>query len=366
MPLQTTHPSPQGWKLPLASRVAEVLRQKTRNGTLPDPLPGESQLAADLGVSRSTVRDALQILAREGLVHITKGKRTRLAGGPRKTRHGSRTVSVCVIGSFDSQTLEPFYGSILGQARLHFAEAGMPWEQYFSLPQHNTIAFLDEIVKQRPHAYHLLVGVSRQVQEYFEKTNRNAIILGTNHPGVTLTAIDLDYRALAAHAGNLLLRRGCRQVITMVPEALRAGDTITRETIAAVFAKHPEVILSEEITPKGTRNDFKRICDRVLKRITPHTAIFCFYSEFTFALISRAAQLGLKVPRDFFLLSRDDHAYFSYHFPEISHYAFCKKLLQQQIVRIISRIQTGLPLARKSHLITPELVEGETLPPARH
>lgn len=366
MPTQATHSSPQGWKLPLASRTAEVLRQKIRHGTLTDPLPGENQLAMDLGISRSTVRDALQILAREGLVRIAKGKRSRLAASPQKIRRGSRTVSVCVIGSFDSQTLEPFYGSILGQMRLYFAEAGLPWEQYFSPPQHNTIAFLDEIVKQRPHAYYLLVGVSRQVQEYFEKTNRNAIILGTNHPGVALTAIDLDYRALAAHAGNLLLRRGCRQVITMVPEALRAGDTITRETIAAVFANHREVTLSEETTPKSVRNDFKRICDRVLKRITPHTAIFCFYSEFTFALVSRAAQQGLKVPRDFFLLSRDDHAYFSYYFPEISRYAFRKKLLQRQIVRIIARIQAGLPLARKSHLITPELVEGETLPPARH
>lgn len=366
MPHQITRSIPQGWKLPLAGRTAEVLRRKIRDGTLSDPLPGENRLADDLGISRSTVRDALRVLAQEGLIRIAKGRRSRLATGAPKARRAARAVSVCVIGSFDSQLSEPFYGSVLGQMRLYFAEAGLPWEQYFSLPQHNPIAFLDEIVSQRPHACWLLVGVSRQVQEYFKKTNSNAIILGTNHPGIALTAIDLDYQALAAHAGNLLLRRGCRQIITMAPETSLAGNIITRETFAAVFAEHPRIHFSEEIAPKNSRSDFQKICDRVLRCVTPRTAVFCFHSEFAFALLSLAAQRGMKVPRDFFLLSRDDHPYFSYYFPEVSRYAFRKELLQRQITRIITRIRAGLPLPYGSYLITPELLEGETLPPAKH
>lgn len=363
MPQTFAHSSTKDWKLPLASRAAEILRQKIRDGTLVSPLPGEARLATDLGISRGTIRDALQILMQEKMVHITKGKRTQLTNHPHKHRRSTRTRHVCVIGAFDSQSLDPFYGSTLGQMRLYFAEAGLPWEQYFSLPPHNTIAFLDEVVKQRPHAYWLLVGASRQVQEYFEKTNKNTTILGTNYPGVALTAIDPDYRALATHAGNLLLRRGCRQIITMVPEILRAGDIITRETLTATLVHHPEVRFSEETTPKNSHNDLRRVCDRVLRHITSRTAIFCFHSEFVFALMSRAAQKGLKIPRDFYLLSRDDHPYFSYYFPEVSRYTFRKKLLQRQITRIIDRIQAGLPLVRKPHLITPELVEGKTLPP---
>lgn len=365
MSSQSSPPAPLHWKLPLASRTADVLRQKVREGTLTDPLPGENHLAADLGVSRSTVRDALKVLAQEGLIRVTKGKHSRLIAGVSKAKCRSHGLSVCVIRSFDSRLFEPFYGSILGQMRLYFAEAGLPWEQYFSLPSRNTMAFLDEVVSQRPKACWLLVGVSKLVQEYFEKHHKNALIVGTNYAGVALPAIDPDYRALAHHAGNLLLRRGCEQVITIMPKPLRAGDAITKETLAAIFAQHPKVRLIEEAASKNFRDDFQRLSDRVLRRLTPRTVVFCFHAEFVFALLSRAAQRGLKASRDFFLLSRDDHAYFSYYFPNVSRYAFRQELLQRQILRIVTRIQAGLPLPHGPHFITPELIEGETLPPLK-
>lgn len=338
------------------------MRQKIRRGLLTDPLPGENRLATDLGISRSTVRDALQILAREGLIRISKGKRTRLAAPSSKARRAPGGLSICVVGSFESRFLDPFHGTLLGQIRLYFAEAGLPWRQFFSLPQHHITSYLDEITAQQPGAFWLLVGASKEVQEYFQKKRHQAIILGTNYPGVALPAIDPDYRALATHAGNLLWRRGCRRVVSIVPEEQRAGDTLTRETLATVLSDHPEVKLSEEIASKTHRSDIARLCDRVLRRVTPKTALFCYHSEFTISLMSRAAQLGLKVGRDLFLLSRDDHAYFSFYFPEISRYSIPQDQLNRQIHRVVARLRGGLPFPSGSHFITPELVEGETLP----
>ena len=60
-------------------QVADQLRELIVTGRLPQGgrLPTETQLAADLGVSRATVREALRLLAAQGLIRTAKGQ----AGG---------------------------------------------------------------------------------------------------------------------------------------------------------------------------------------------------------------------------------------------------------------------------------------------
>lgn len=55
---------------PLYWRIATQLLDELRDGTVPpgERLPGERKLAEHFGVSRETVRQALQVLRRDGLV----------------------------------------------------------------------------------------------------------------------------------------------------------------------------------------------------------------------------------------------------------------------------------------------------------
>ena len=64
--------------LPLYYRTYLTLRDRIVNGDYDpqQPLPGEQQFAADLGVSRATLRRAFDLLAEEGLVERRQGKRT--------------------------------------------------------------------------------------------------------------------------------------------------------------------------------------------------------------------------------------------------------------------------------------------------
>ena len=64
-----------------ARQVADVLRLQIIHGLVPDgALPGETELAADFGVSRNTVREALDLLRGEGLVERTPGVGTLVVG----------------------------------------------------------------------------------------------------------------------------------------------------------------------------------------------------------------------------------------------------------------------------------------------
>jgi GntR family transcriptional regulator len=63
-----------------ARQVADVLRRQVLGGLFScGTLPAETQLAAEFGVSRNAVRDALDLLRAEGLVHRVPGVGTVVA-----------------------------------------------------------------------------------------------------------------------------------------------------------------------------------------------------------------------------------------------------------------------------------------------
>jgi DNA-binding FadR family transcriptional regulator len=60
---------------PLAAQTAQLLLTRIRNGEWPlgHPLPGETMLAAQLGVGRSTLREAIRELAGKGVLESRQG-----------------------------------------------------------------------------------------------------------------------------------------------------------------------------------------------------------------------------------------------------------------------------------------------------
>lgn len=62
----------------LSSRVLESLIASIRDGSFDERLPAEDRLAEDLGVSRTTIRRALQSLEQLGLIERRPGRGTRI------------------------------------------------------------------------------------------------------------------------------------------------------------------------------------------------------------------------------------------------------------------------------------------------
>jgi DNA-binding GntR family transcriptional regulator len=81
----TPHDHPTAEGEPLYRRLATELLGELRDGTVPpgERLPGERRLAGHFGVSRETVRQALELLRREGLVATDRrGSHATLPGPP--------------------------------------------------------------------------------------------------------------------------------------------------------------------------------------------------------------------------------------------------------------------------------------------
>ena len=81
----TPHDPPQTDDRPLYWRIASLLLDELDDGTIPpgERLPGERHLAQHFGVSRETVRQALEVLRRSGLVATDRrGSHATLPGRP--------------------------------------------------------------------------------------------------------------------------------------------------------------------------------------------------------------------------------------------------------------------------------------------
>jgi GntR family transcriptional regulator len=78
--------------VPIYLQLADLLRQRIARGQWPREhrLPSLEELMAEFGVARVTVRQAIDLLAREGLVSPQQGRGTFVTGSP----HRERIISV--------------------------------------------------------------------------------------------------------------------------------------------------------------------------------------------------------------------------------------------------------------------------------
>jgi GntR family transcriptional regulator len=74
--------------VPKYAQIADIFRQRIARAVWPHglKLPANDQLAAEFGVSRVTIRQAVELLARDGLVTAEQGRGTFVTGTPEPGR----------------------------------------------------------------------------------------------------------------------------------------------------------------------------------------------------------------------------------------------------------------------------------------
>ena len=65
-------------RINLAQRTAQILSDRIKNDVYKrgDKLPNENELSAELGVSRTTLREAIRTLVADGVLQVYRGKGT--------------------------------------------------------------------------------------------------------------------------------------------------------------------------------------------------------------------------------------------------------------------------------------------------
>ncbi len=345
----------------LAEQAAETMTEAIISGEMSDPMPGEIQLSERLKISRPTLRRAISILARKGLVVTGKGKRTKIVS--RKIRAGrqrTKVTSVCFIVTASRRSATTMVSALLDEVKLELTAEGVPWDSVYEsqLGGEKPESRIHELVSGRKESCYVLLNSSKALQDWFFKSGERVLVMGSCHEGVDLPSIDLDYRAVGWHAAGQFVKHGHKNILLVEPVVpavgISATESAVREYMAGVEGAQVRVLQA------GPENFFNAL-ERQLRGANSPTAALACRVELALSVLSTVQQFGRSIPKDFSLVARDDHPMFEVMTPDVTRYACNLRARARKAVRLMHPLLQGITPRNRRTLIFPTFHNGQTL-----
>ena len=352
-------------KQSLVQQVASILRKGIREGLWADWLPGERALCETLRVSRSTLRTAINLLQVEGVLVAVHGRGTQIIGKPQQVESPAcRGALIGLITSTSIEQVRPTTAIWLDELRELLFEAGFLFKichgsQYARRNPSSDLAFL--------HSSHqaicwILQQSTKSMQKWFETSRIPCVVAGTSYEGIAVPSVDLDYRALCRHAVGTMVSRGHRRISMLTPATNKAGDLEGEVGFQEGLNLSPHYDLKAAVFRHGDAlEQISRAIDRILKIEEPPTAILVSKSYVYLTLISRAAQMGLRVPHDISVVCRETDPFLQYVTPRPAHYTVDPRMYARRLLRTVIGVIDGAISGDKKTLILPQFKSGESL-----
>ena len=353
-------------RLSLASQTADFLRDGIAGGLWRAKLPGERALCEKYQISRNTLRAALQQLQREKRVQAVHGSGTRILAQAKKRGATVTPPSrdVALLSPEPLERLLPMQTLWVGELRAMLNERGCRLQvfhghHYFRA---NPGAALQRLLAGNVHGCWILMQSTAALQQWFSKNAVKCVVAGSVHAGLDLPYRDLDHRAACRHAAGILLGLGHRKLMFMVSNRRLAGDLESEAGFVEGVQKSPsnavEVVIcrhDESVAGIG------RSLLRLMKASPTPTAILVANAYHYLTVVSQLAQIGLRVPQDVSVISRDDDLFLSYLSPVPARYLMSGKTLAKSLLEpVLATLGDADPLRRGVRLM-PKFIRGESI-----
>jgi hypothetical protein len=346
-------------KQPLADRVAGALRAALQRGLHRGALPPERRLCRDLGVGRSTLRDALAALTEEG--HIAPGHRGRRRSILHAVRAPAPPSRVIMLTPFATADLPPFPLRLADELRSIFAAIPLPFDVRTSRAFRAVRAdgFLRRLVRDEGPAVWLLLRAPARIQEWFDRNGVPAVVIGHPHPGVRLPAITENLRAAARHAAALLLSRGHKRLALLREAGDIAGhqlvEAILKEACARAAGAHLVVEQHD-----GTAEGAAAAVDRIARPARRPTGLMVVDAYDAVTAVTGLARKGLRVPEDMSLVVLFDDASLDRLLPPLTRYRTSRTAMARWAAETAVALASGRPPPRRRPPI-PAFVAGASV-----
>ena len=349
-------------RLSLVTQTAQSLRACIQAGHWKDYLPGERPLSSQLQVSRSTLRAALEKLAREGWLDVSARQRRRIKAKRAAASLGAPTKEIgmlCAISLLDMPTPLLFFLEVLRDA---VAKAGCMTHLHVSracFSGHPGRA-LHEMVAQHLAAAWLVIGSSKPTQAWFAHRSLPCLVVGSCAPGIILPSIDANHRAACHHAGGVLMRKGHRRIALVLPRGATGGDADSEEGLREALASSRGNVSLRVLRHDGSLPHLSSLLDDALRLPDPPTAILVARARHVLTVLMHLLRRGKRIPQDVAVVSRDDDPYFQYATPPVTRYAINQTQFAHRLARAARQLaETGTLPARAIRLM-PQFVPGGT------
>jgi DNA-binding LacI/PurR family transcriptional regulator len=345
----------------ISAQLAEALRAEITRRTWSGTLPGERQLAEQFQVSRKTVRKALSELRAAGVLDTQRSRGSRITAPQARRRTAAPRVALLLPEPLEVS--RPFTALWVNRLMSLLQANEYPLQivhgrKYFSAHPARSLARLTSVHAARCW---IVARSNRPLQEWFAASGLPTIISGSAHDGVALPSVDVDHRALCRHSAALFLRHGHRRLALFLEHAGHAGDAESergfREGVAAADAPEPLVCRPERSAVAVIRE-----LKRLLARSDAPTGLLLSNSYAYLSVLSYLGSIGLRVPRDMSVISRDEETFLQFMHPMPTYYSTRPAKFAQALHQAFKRVLSGddAPFAIR---IMPDLVAGQSVGP---
>lgn len=349
-------------RLSLSAQAADTIRKGILDGAWNESLPSERRFCEMLQVSRPTIRRALHLLAKEGVIDIRQGRRNRLLSPCAPTSTRECRLIVLVTAQVVSQMHFVVYQGI-SEMRAHLTEHGFATE-ILVCPPGNARAQqrkVEEFLRQNRVFCCVLLSLSKSLQEWFSAHSVPALVLGSCHPEVKLPSLDIDQRSVCRHAAGTFLGLGHRQLALVVPDSGVAGDLASEQGFLEALEQRSSYgdARATIVRHNGSAQDIGARLDRLFKEAPP-TALLVAKPEHVFIVIIYLLKRGLSVPDTVSLIARDQDHVLETVSPPISHYQIEADTYPHRLSRLMLKLVSQGTLASEPNLIFPKFYAGAT------
>ena len=348
----------------LAAQSAAAIRKAVTEGVWQESLPSERRLCELFQVSRPTVRTALQLLAKEGLIEIHQGRRNRLIGqNPRPSTNASRLVVLVSHTPILQTSLTAYQG--ISEMRAHLTEHGFTTETLVCQMRSAKAQQrkLETFVRQNRVFCCVLLSLSKELQEWFATHSIPALVLGSCHAEVKLPSLDVDYRSVCRHAAGIFRGKGHRRLAFIVPHSGVAGDLASEEGFREGCAHGRDATEPRIVRHNGTATNLAAKLDALFASPLPPTALLVAKPTHTLAVLVYLLRRGLTVPDAVSLIARDSDHLFE---EAISHYRFHDETFAHRLSRLMAQMVSQGYLRPEPNLIFPRYVSSGTVKAIAH
>jgi DNA-binding LacI/PurR family transcriptional regulator/biotin operon repressor len=348
--------------LTASEQLAAYLRKELNQGTWRDFMPGEFQLAAQLGVGRDTVKEALKQLEQEGiLVSQGVGKQRRITLGP---DHDSKRKLRIEIFLYESQDRKIEY---IVDLKYRLRDAG-----HIANFSSKTLTGLGmdvrrvaRFVENTPADAWIVVAGSRDVLQWFTTRQTPCFAWYGRSTKLPLPCASPKKAPALIEAVRLLINHGHRKIVMLAREERRKPEPGFLERVFLKELEAHGITTGSYHLPDWQENamGLKRAMDTLFQH-TPPTALIVGQPSIFHALRQYLAQRDIFAPRDVSIICTDYDPGFEWHEPKISHFRWDTEPMLRRIMQWVDNVAQG----REDLKITTnkaKFIEGGTIGPAK-
>ena len=351
----------------LVSQTIALLERGLRDGRWTDQLPGQHELCAQLMISRTTLRPALQELARRSLIDLRQGRPMTIYLQP-SAKPPARVVNkVLLLLPEPLWRLRPSIARWASELRPLLQRSDL--ELVLSEGGHhyraNPAVHLEKLVHSHPHSAWVLFASTLAMQAWFSARALPVLLVGQVFPRIDLPSIEYDHAAIAQHAAVRLAAAGHTRTAILLQHTGSAADATTCDTFAAArkAGTPPPLVLGHD----GSLAQIESRLRHLAHLPSRPTALFVTKSHAIPAALTILPRLGLSIPGDVSVICREDDPFLEYLVPSVARYSSDSSAIARKLAVALAQLANGQSLKITHDRLMPRFVPGQSIapPPAR-